>query len=150
MEVSLKGRFELPPLIRLCSESAEALREPLIPSLESINFMMMKTIYLLVVVFIFLPRPLLAEERGAIFMIEETSLSGKQLAMIEVAVLELKKHDIDVLNYQLFLYKTGKSYLVVFDDPERARSQRGSSQNMLTFEVEIDSDLKILKSHFSR
>lgn len=112
--------------------------------------MMMKFPNFLVVFSILFSAPLFAEERKAVRLIEETSLSGKQLAMIEVAVLELKKHDIDVLNYQLFLYKTGKSYLVMFDDPERAPSQRGSSQNMLTFEVEIDGDLKILKSHFSR
>jgi len=112
--------------------------------------MMMKTIYLLVVVFIFLPRPLLAEERGAIFMIEETSLCDKQLAMIEVVVLELKKHDIDVLNYQLFLYRADKSYVVLFDDPERSPSLRGSSPNMPTFEVEMDGDLKVLRSNFAR
>lgn len=112
--------------------------------------MMMKFLNFLVVFSILFSAPLFAEERKAVVLIEEASLSGQQLAMIEVAVLELKKYDGDVLDYQLFLYRAGKSYLVVFDDPERAPSQRGSSQNMLTFEVEIDSDLKILKSHFSR
>ncbi len=112
--------------------------------------MMMKFPIFLVVFSILFSAPLFAEERKATRLMEETSLSGQQLAMIEVAVLELKKHDRDVLNYQLSLHSADKSYVVIFDDPKRSHSLRGSSQHLPTFEVKLDSDLKVLRSNFAR
>lgn len=111
---------------------------------------MMKFPSFLVVFSILFSAPLFAEERKATRLMEETSLSGQQLAMIEVAVLELKKHDRDFLSYQLFLYRADKSYVVIFDDPKRSLGQGGSSQHLPTFEVEMNDDLKVLKSNFSR
>ena len=83
-------------------------------------------------------------------MIEEISLTGPQFKAVEVATEEFKKKKLDILKYKISLYRTGPTYIVLFEDPDISEDQLGSSPNMLSFEVEVDSDYQVVRSNFSR
>ena len=83
-------------------------------------------------------------------MVRDISLTGQQFKALEVAAAEFRKKGLDILKYRVSLYRTGTSYVVLFEDPEIVESQRGSSPRMPSFEVEVDSNYQVLRANFSR
>ena len=88
--------------------------------------------------------------QGFINMQKEIFVTGNQYLLIESAVLEFRKHDVDVKKYRVGLYRSGEMYIVIFEDPDVAENQRGASDKMPTFEVVLDEKGNVSRSNFSR
>lgn len=109
----------------------------------------MKRAYTIIILLLALqPASLWSAER--IIMTEQTSLSGLEYELIEIAVKEARKKQINPSNYKITLYNEGDTYIVILSDPEIAEYQFGGSEKMPTFEVSIDSNFNIIKSNFAR
>lgn len=91
-----------------------------------------------------------AESREIFRMKEEIVISSRQYIMIESAVSEFRKLNFDIVKYKIRLIKSGVMYIVIFEDRNAPRNQRGASTNVPTFEVLLDAKGNISRSHFSR
>lgn len=47
---------------------------------------------------------------------------------------------LDAGGYKVSLYKFGDNYIVMFEDPGAPEDQRGSTSEMIGFEVELNSE----------
>lgn len=79
------------------------------------------------------------------------TISGKGFVAIQTALPEFTKKGLNVTQYVIWIRETDASIIVVFDDPQRAPSQRGSSPGKPAFEVELAKpDLKVVRANFAR
>lgn len=83
-------------------------------------------------------------------MKEEIQLDGEHLKLVDLALAEFRKNNLDSLGYKLFVYRIENGYVALFEAPNIAPSQRGSSSAMLSFEVEIDNNHELVRSNFVR
>ena len=83
-------------------------------------------------------------------MQEEILLEDKQLKLIELALAEFKKNNLDSSDYKLSLYRSGDSYIAIFEDSKITSNHRGSSLNVPSFEVKIDDNYEVIRSNFAR
>ena len=112
---------------------------------------MMKLFSLVILLILFPPPTLVAEEPEDNYWIEgDLTLTGKQFKVVEVAVQEFKKWPYDILKYQITLDRWGQGYVVIFTDPDKPPLQKGSSRDMPTFEVELNEHFQVLKSNFAK
>lgn len=81
---------------------------------------------------------------------EIVSISGTDFLLIDSAVEEFRKQDLDIQIYDVVLSISDDGYWVSFEDPERPQSTRGSSPRMSEFSVLLDGDGNVLNSHFAR
>lgn len=80
-----------------------------------------------------------------------TEISGKSLKIIQIAIPEAAKHNVDWERRKIVVMESDSTFLVLFDDPDRAAGQRGSTSNFSTYEVEIKKDgYQIVRSNYSR
>ena len=84
------------------------------------------------------------------YMQAEIAISGKQLRYFQIASEVLEKNGLKASKYKINLYRFDSSYVVLFEDPSTLPTQRGSGDNMPSFEVEIDLNGRVIKSNFSR
>jgi hypothetical protein len=79
------------------------------------------------------------------------SISGKSLRIIQMALPEAARKNLDLVKFKVEVLELEFSYLVIFDDPNRPAGQRGSTSKVQCFEVEIrKSDLFVLRANFAR
>jgi len=83
-------------------------------------------------------------------IIREIALEGDQLKLVELALAEFRANGLDSLDYRLSFYRTENGYVAIFEDPNVALGQRGSSPNMPSFEVELNDNLEVIRSNFMR
>lgn len=83
-------------------------------------------------------------------MKEELQLEGEQLKLVDVALEEFRKSNLNSVGYKLSVYSTANGYVAIFEDSNIAPGQRGSSPAMLSFGVEIGDDYKVIRSNFLR
>jgi hypothetical protein len=107
----------------------------------------MKKILLAVALLFILPPPYASQ--GSTRAME--SISGKTLKVIQSALPEAARNNVDFTKYLILVAESDSSYVVCFDDPERKPGQRGSTNRMLSFEVEIRKEtLQVIRSNFIR
>lgn len=111
---------------------------------------MVKSFSTLAVLVLLLSQPLNAIGQEVNDMVGDVLLTGEQYKILEVAVAEFKKTNLDILKYKVSLIRNESSFLVLFEDRNISESQRGSPSNTLGFEVEISSSFQVLRSNFSR
>lgn len=79
------------------------------------------------------------------------SISGASFKVIKIAVLELERKGLKIDDYKIILFDSGNSFIVVFEDPERPKSERGSVIGVPGFEVEVSKNkFNIVRSNFVR
>ena len=78
------------------------------------------------------------------------TLTGAQIKIFEVAVREFNKTGLDLLKYEVVLYKTGSSHVVLFRSPSQPRSQRGSPRGAPSYSVEVGADYSLIRAHYER
>lgn len=83
-------------------------------------------------------------------MVLERQLDGQQLEILLVAAEEAKKKGLEITRYRASLYKTGTSFLIIFESSTTQDSQRGSIVGLPAFEVEIDEKLQLKRANFVR
>ncbi|MDP5209716.1 hypothetical protein [Microbulbifer sp. 2205BS26-8] len=77
-------------------------------------------------------------------------LGGKQLKLVDLALAEFRKNHLNSSGYQRSVYRTENGYVAIFEDPNMAPGQRGSSPVMLSFVIKFDNDCEVIRSHFIR
>ena len=70
-------------------------------------------------------------------MQSEVVISGEQLLFFQTALKEFEQQGLKIGEYKVSLYRVEDSYVVVFEDPLISPSQRGSSPNVRSFEVQM-------------
>ncbi len=83
-------------------------------------------------------------------MTEEVVVTVKQFKAISVAVSEFKKRWDNYGEHKITLSRDGENYVVIFKDPNAPRYSLGTPPGMVSFEVELDANLKVIRAHFSR
>lgn len=111
---------------------------------------MAKSFSTLAVLVLLFSQPLNATGQEVSGMVRDVVLTGEQYKILEVAVAEFKKTNLDILEYKVTLYRKESSFLALFEDQNVSESQRGSPPNTLSFEVEISSGFQVLRTNFSR
>src|SRR5690349_14132416 len=107
----------------------------------------MKNTLLAICLFTIVPTVTMSQQSYQIL----ASISGKYVKILQAALIEASKNKIDIEKYRIQIAENHASYFVVFDDPARKDSQRGSSDNMLSFEVEIKkNDFQVVRANFVR
>lgn len=94
-----------------------------------------------------------ANDTGGMFVPpyeEIVSISGTDFLVIDSAVAEFTKHNLDIRIYDIVLNISGDGYWVSIEDPQRPPSTRGSSPRMSEFSVLLDRHGNVLNSHFVR
>lgn len=77
-------------------------------------------------------------------------LEGKPLKLVDLALAEFRRNHLNSSGYKLSVYRTENGYVAIFEDPNMAPGQRGSSPVMPSFEVKFDNDCEVIRSHFIR
>ena len=111
---------------------------------------MVKSFSTLAVLVLLLFQPLNAAGQEVNDMFGGVLLTGEQYKILEVAVAEFKKTNLDILKYKVSLFREKSSFVVLFEDRKIKEYQRGSSSNMLSFEVEISSSFQVLRANYVR
>lgn len=101
-----------------------------------------------VLLFFSVPSTVMGQE--PINMQKEIFVTSSQYLLIESAVLEFRKHNVDLKKYRIGLYQSGEVFVVIFEDPNVIENQRGASSKMPTFEVVLDKEGNVSRSNFSR
>ena len=83
-------------------------------------------------------------------MKEEIVLESEQFKLVELAIAEFKKSGLDSVSYKLSIYSHLDNYVAIFEDPKISSSQRGSSPNMPSFEIEFDKNHNVIRSNFAK
>jgi hypothetical protein len=82
---------------------------------------------------------------------ESSSILGVELKAILVALPVFEKHGMVVDGYRISLTEQNELLTILFDDPERSQGQRGSTERMVSFQVQLrKNDLSIVSSNFVR
>ena len=82
---------------------------------------------------------------------EMETIFGRNFVVIESAAAEAARNGLDVSKYKITILDRGSSCTVMFQDPERPEGERGSTERMLGFDVEVSrKDRHIVRSHFVR
>jgi hypothetical protein len=110
----------------------------------------MKILNVLVMVALVCSWPSAAAHQEVSRLDKDVSLTGQQLLILDKALDEFNKRGLDVGGYKVSLYKFGDNYIVMFEDPDAPEGQRGSTSEMIGFEVELSSELEVVRSNFSR
>lgn len=85
-------------------------------------------------------------------MKEVESISGSSALAIYTAPPELRKLGLDVVNYQIAVYRNEDGVILLFTDIDAATGQRGSPSNASpTVSVQLTSDsLHVVRSNINR
>jgi hypothetical protein len=79
------------------------------------------------------------------------AISGKTLNIIFSALPAFRSKGLDLNDYAVYIVEKEGSYIVVFDDPERKSSQRGSTKKLVSFQVEIGKEtFEIIRSSYCK
>ena len=79
------------------------------------------------------------------------SISGASLKVIEAALPKFEEQGMKLDKYAVSVFEQESSFLVVFDDPNRPASQRGSTTTVIGYEVEVSKQgLRVVRSNFVR
>ncbi len=107
-------------------------------------------VYRLVIldILFFISLSLCAQEINAVEKL--IRLERQNLQVIDLALAELREAKLDPSNYRMSIYVSENGSTVVFEDPNISPGRRGSSPNMVSFEVEIDNNMKVISSHYVR
>jgi len=86
----------------------------------------------------------------------EESISGSSFRAIQIAELELKRHNLDIADYRIRVWRRASTLYVLFDDPNVDPNTDGLHVygrlgKIPSFWVQLDpGDLHILKSAFAK
>ncbi len=79
------------------------------------------------------------------------SISGTALRVIQAATPLLQENGLHLEHYLVSVFEEDSSYVVVFDDPNRPKGQRGSTASVQAFEVEVSKiEFRVIHAHFVR
>jgi hypothetical protein len=77
-------------------------------------------------------------------------IPGRTYRAIERAVTELRRHGLTADPYEIVLERSPHGMFVLFRDPDRSRTQLGSSPNVPEFWVELDGTTEVVSSAFTK
>jgi hypothetical protein len=79
------------------------------------------------------------------------TISGAVLEVVQVAIPKLREKQLNPDDYEVSVFETDSSFVVLFDDPNRPAGQRGSTEKVPAFEVEIaKADRRVVRANFVR
>ena len=79
------------------------------------------------------------------------SMRGTVLQVVQAALPKFEEKGLKLDEYIVSVFEQESSFIVVFDDPERPVGQRGSTTNVMAFEVEITKQgLQAVRANFVR
>jgi hypothetical protein len=78
-------------------------------------------------------------------------IPGITLKVIQAAIPEFEERGLKLEQYVVSVIEQESSYVVVFDDRNRPPSLRGSTPDLVAFEVEVDKQgLRPIRANFVR